>query len=487
MANRYAVANGDWSNTATWDGGTLPTSADDVYTNNFNVNVNQNIDVISLRNTAGTGITAGGTFTFNTPDVTADISDNLYIPSTTSSYLTLINITSTTGTITLNVFNGTILNTSGGSGGTTIYHGGNCNFTVNANKLKDIRVNGLNTIIIDKVSLGILTVNAIIEGATNPSGNNFTGPGTLRLTSNSNTFINGNIIGSNGGVWYSNIIITNGNLTITGTITGVSSYAINSTTSGTITVIGDVLGPSFAFDTIFLNSASTFIVTGNIIGGTAGRSIFSSFNSSIIISGNITGGPGGVGISISNGNLSVTGTIQGGTSNGAVGASITGGTLNHIGVAQASAFGSAIACNTPTTSVVTCTGPFLRNGFIPAIASQTLRINALSNPYFEFRKSDNTDVTYVDEDTLNFPIELDVREGTSYASGLYTGTLAVPLPSNVRVGIATDDTVGTADLTAEDFWNYLVSNGFASGSMGERMKNVSTVASTGAQIASYSV
>jgi hypothetical protein len=96
MANRFAVANGDWSNTATWDGGTLPTSSDDVYTNNFNVNVNQNIDVISLRNTSTTGITGGGTFTFNTSNITANISNTIF----SQNALTFILITASTGLIT---------------------------------------------------------------------------------------------------------------------------------------------------------------------------------------------------------------------------------------------------------------------------------------------------------------------------------------------------------------------------------------------------
>ena len=62
MALRYAVATGNWSNTATWDGGTLPTSADDVYANNFTVTIDQNITVLSLRNTAGAPAVAGGIF-----------------------------------------------------------------------------------------------------------------------------------------------------------------------------------------------------------------------------------------------------------------------------------------------------------------------------------------------------------------------------------------------------------------------------------------
>jgi hypothetical protein len=62
MALRYAVATGNWSDTATWNGGTLPTSADDVYANNFTVTVDQNVTVLSLRNTAGSPAVAGGIY-----------------------------------------------------------------------------------------------------------------------------------------------------------------------------------------------------------------------------------------------------------------------------------------------------------------------------------------------------------------------------------------------------------------------------------------
>jgi hypothetical protein len=434
MANRFAVANGDWSNTATWDGGTLPTSADDVYTNNFNVNVNQNIDVISLRNTAATGITAGGTFTFNTSGITADISDTIVINLTSTSFIL---VTSTTGLITINIPNG-IVNGINQANSNLLNYTGNCNLTITCIGFVGFQTTlsaSTNTFMINKTSTGVLIFNGNIQSRFGSFNFGY----IINITSISTNIINGNILGGQGaGDGSIALNITNGDLTITGNVTGGS--------------------------------------------GGGGRAIVSTTNGTINVTGNVTGGGAGNGaISTTAGTLNVTGIIEGGTVNGAVGAFILGtGTLNHIGVAQASDFGSAIACNTPTTSLVTCTGPFLRNGFRPAIASQTLRINALSNPYFEFRKSDNTDVTYVDEDTLNFPIELDVREGTSYASGLYTGTLAVPLPSNVRVGIATDDTIGTADLTAEDFFDAIATS---TNDIAIRLRNVATVETTGDQIA----
>ncbi len=52
MAIRYAVATGNYSNTAIWDNGAVPTSADDVYANNFTVTIDGTYTAQSIRNTA---------------------------------------------------------------------------------------------------------------------------------------------------------------------------------------------------------------------------------------------------------------------------------------------------------------------------------------------------------------------------------------------------------------------------------------------------
>jgi hypothetical protein len=453
MANRYAVANGDWSNTATWDGGTLPTSADDVYANNFNVNVNQNIDVISLRNTAGTGITAGGTFTFNTADVTADISNTIVMNPTVSTSFILI--TASSGLVTLNIPNGSITQITTANS-TIILYSGNCNLTItcisflnNITATPNASVTG-----ILKTSTGNLIINSNLIGK-NTFGTNINY--VLSIQNNGNVIINGNVTGLVG-IGGRVINVLNGSLLINGNVTGgsVNANAIVSTTTETITINGDVINTNLnvtAFDAPF----GIYNITGNII---------SSTSRAITLNGAI---------------MNITGIIFGGSSNGVSSIDVSGSsTLNHIGVAQASAFGSAITCNAPTTSTVTCTGPFLRNGNITAIASQTLRINALSNPYFEFIKSDNSGAIYVETSAANFPAELDVREGTSYASNTLTGTLAVPTPDNVRKGVATDDTVGTADLTAEDFFDAIATS---TNDIAIRLRNVATVETTGDQIA----
>jgi hypothetical protein len=54
MPLRGAVANGNWSNPATWNGGILPAVGDVVASNGFTVTIDQNINVDSLTNTAQT-------------------------------------------------------------------------------------------------------------------------------------------------------------------------------------------------------------------------------------------------------------------------------------------------------------------------------------------------------------------------------------------------------------------------------------------------
>lgn len=50
MATRFAIATGNWSNTAIWDNGTLPLIDDLVFANGFTVTLDQDITVGSLRN-----------------------------------------------------------------------------------------------------------------------------------------------------------------------------------------------------------------------------------------------------------------------------------------------------------------------------------------------------------------------------------------------------------------------------------------------------
>lgn len=73
MAERWAVATGAWSDTATWNGGTLPGASDDVHANGFTVTIDQNVTVLSLRTTSGTTPVAGGGFsTSGTCEVNAE-------------------------------------------------------------------------------------------------------------------------------------------------------------------------------------------------------------------------------------------------------------------------------------------------------------------------------------------------------------------------------------------------------------------------------
>jgi hypothetical protein len=52
MALRAAVASGNWSSTATWNGGVVPTVGDVVASNNFTVTIDVNINVDSITNAA---------------------------------------------------------------------------------------------------------------------------------------------------------------------------------------------------------------------------------------------------------------------------------------------------------------------------------------------------------------------------------------------------------------------------------------------------
>lgn len=65
MATRWAVVSGNWSDPATWNGGTLPTAADDVHADGKTVTIDQPVTVLSIRTNARSGGLNGGTFTMS--------------------------------------------------------------------------------------------------------------------------------------------------------------------------------------------------------------------------------------------------------------------------------------------------------------------------------------------------------------------------------------------------------------------------------------
>ena len=264
---------------------------------------------------------------------------------------------------------------------------------------------------------------------------------------------------------------TSNNKTITGNVnagSGSNANGINnSTASGLITINGNITGGS-GVTTMGLRNSSTgiVVVNGTCTGGTGTSGpagIYNEGSGSVTVNGVCVGGTGGVGgVNFASGTFILTKAIASTVQNGFSGTSSAG------------------------TTIVTET----ENGSngIQALVG-FVRFSNTGVISHKVTKQNLTTVVLVDASTGN-PVEADVRQGTTYASGALTGTLIVPNPANVASGVPTDNTVGTAALTPADFWDYLTS-GATPGSMGERVSaipnNPASVESTGAQIASFNV
>ena len=174
-------------------------------------------------------------------------------------------------------------------------------------------------------------------------------------------------------------------------------------------------------------------------------------------------------------------------------------TVNIIGKIETNTRSYAFYTNNSYNNPVVFSGPFVsgKYGEMPFwLTSIRIHNSGLTNNSFVFRDNTNmyntypspepSAITFVTPDVnVDLPSISDVRSGTIYGSGNYTGTLAVPLPSQVALGIATDNTTGTGVLSASDVWSEQVSSITTPGSIGERLKNASTVESTGDQLESF--
>jgi hypothetical protein len=520
MAVVYPLANGNWSTVANWYSGglaygQLPLAGDDVYADGkvVAIDVDITVNLLTTLQRSGGANPNSGNFTCSTArTITAN---------TIQGWMMGLSLNSTG--VTINVIATNILSYSYNQAGYSSISISGTSGTVNitANSIYNNIATYSNCIVIG----GSATVNitSTISTASNYFGVITNGTSTLNFTGNvgcgqsasvasitqngagGTTNVTGALIGAssaNGWCIQNTIGTVNilSNQTMTGT-TGIAVYNNSGTTNwGTvgspINIYGATSGAASGFYACYLAGVGNVTLYGNIIlqsyAWSTGQGLFRHGNASAIltINGNVTGGtvPNTMGV-----NLEQTGTVI-------VNGNVTGG--SH-------------ATNTPALSMSQA-GTFTVNGIVtsnafPAIHSTvvTAKFNLLGNivntaglvAYYgslnvKISPSNAQQITYIDTNNVNrilatsnitagAPLPANVRNGLVYGSlSQYLGTLIMATPDNVRNGVNTDATVGTADLTAEDIFNEI---GSSSNTIAVRLRNVSTVETTGDQLASYTV
>jgi hypothetical protein len=520
MAIVYPLANGNWSTVANWYSGgvaygQLPQVGDDVYLNGKALNLNvDNVVINSINSYATTGILQNGTLDINT--------NKTFTAYTISGYQTAYNIASTG--VTINIISTTIngaginslplINITGTSGtvnftvGTIIGLGypsaGNSAITHNGTSIVNITGN------ITAPASGAVINNG--TGILNVNGNITTGSvqtyapliqnNALGTTNFTGSIIGGTLAtngwGINNAIGTVNIL---SNQTMTGT-TGIGVYSNAGTTNfGTvlnpITITGAPSTAASGLYACYLAGGGIVTLYGNIVQSSYSSSVsiglfrYGSTSGTMTINGNITAGTvaNTIGLNIENtGTVIVNGNVTGGsnaTNTPAVSMS-QAGTININGTTTSNSF-PAISSSV-TTAKFNLLGDVVNTaGVVAYYGSFNVKCSPTVGQSITYRSSTGTDRILATTNVSNgAPTINNVRYGIVYGStNELTGTLRMAIPSDVRVSVPTDNTVGTATITAQDFWDYAVSNLTTTDSIGKRLKNCSTVQTTGDQIAAF--
>jgi hypothetical protein len=226
----------------------------------------------------------------------------------------------------------------------------------------------------------------------------------------------------------------------------------------------------------------TLNITGNCFGGSGNNTSFGCINFStgtVNITGNCTGGTNNLCSGVSNnaaGTLNITGNCAGGTGTGAVGATNNAtGTMLVVGTIEASEFNGGVS-GVNRQQVTLLTGPFLTSpsfGVNP-IENKSWRWAASLNPntFIEVPTSDllaKRNLVTADNVT-GMPDEADVKDGVVYG------------PASELTGTFEQTVAPSVEEIRDAVWGAATSSLTVTGSIGERLKNSATVATTGDQL-----
>jgi len=414
----------------------------------YRVNISANgstntsrITELELYQPGTAALAAGGSFNFNTSGVS--VTGSTFSPSSSN----LINVSAVSGNVSLTLLSSPQLNAPINP---CINHSGNCNLTINSSAI--LGSGGVNNnVLIGKTSLGNLIVNSFLRIQTTTSG-------SFVINSNSGTvIINGDVIGN--------------------VSTGSGSHTINHV-GGNLIVNGNVQGSLTNTTTYGINSAGTSLTVNGNVTGLLGSPILTSTPTTI--NGNIFGGTGSAGISTT-APLTISGSVF---ARAAAGISTTSAiAITVSGDVYASATANGIS-STNASGIVNLTGNMYNSLGRNAIYCPNIFISNSATTLWRMDIGGGLTRTLYSADSFpNLPSTSDVRRLVSYgpASGL-TGTMWVASPSDIRKGVLTDNTVGTADITATDILNFINTS---SDPLAVRMKTMLTDNSAGQLISEY--
>jgi hypothetical protein len=258
MANIRAQANGNWTETATWFGGVVPTASDDVYSNTFTVTIDTSPTVLSISNAAATGVTAGGGFSLNNG---VNLTCTNTLTTCVSGLLQFSLGAGNAATITANSSFGGVPSSatviSNSSGGTLNYVG-NVGYVSSSSQARIINnIAGGTVNITGNVSAGggnggsvTITVLNAASGIVNITGS--VSSSTNTVSANSTTCITN---------------ASNGIINITGSCIlshiGFTGF-INNSSTGQIAIIGSVFNNTTDTNTVSNSSSGTLTINGTV-------------------------------------------------------------------------------------------------------------------------------------------------------------------------------------------------------------------------------
>jgi len=298
--------------------------------------------------------------------------------------------------------------------------------------------------------------------------------------------------------------VNGGTINITGEVrlpgNGITNgRTITNSSNGIINIIGNITCPANTQtgNWAVLNSSNGIInVTGDVIGGSTASSPIAIVNASvgtINVTGNISGGIGnastGHGINNSSiGTINITGTVTGGTSTSVGINSTTAGIINVIGQLQATTINNAVS-STSTTATNIFSGPLICSGSKNAIYCYNVQMydDVTTRYTIGVSGSNDTITLYSPDQVTGVPSGSNVRAGVIYGpDNELTGSMYVPDPRSVSIGVAVDNTTGSAIVKPEDLWNYALTSLTSSNSIGQRLASTATSASNAAIVSSFS-